>query len=708
VPLRVALTKGGPDLRDLPGPDPEVPVASASDLQLVIPQEVCRSYARSSKLEWLEASGDGSYAMGTVAGSRTRRYHGLLVAAQSPPVDRHLLLAGLDELVSQEDSSQPGLALSTQQYPGTLSPQGFLRLLEFRADPCPTWLFDVGGGARLEKQLVLVHGEQTVIVSWRATAPRRLTVLPFLAFRDHHALLRARSPWDGSVREERAGSGLLLRVKPEEGLPELRLFAGPDAQLAHDGAWYYNAEVLEEQARGLDFQEDLWKLGTLTFELAPDRPAFLVATTGTRALAALQPDRPGRKAEQVFSALVEQVVVAEKIRREPRAREPLRRSLERAADKFCVRRQDGRPTVIAGYPWFADWGRDTMISLPGLYLSRGKIFEAREVLRCFLAHLDQGLIPNRFPDRAGDPVEYNTVDATLWMFQAADQLLRAGGGADFLIHEFYPAAREIVSWHQRGTRHGIGVDREDHLLSAGEPGLQLTWMDARVNGQVITPRIGKPVEINALWFNALRLMGRWSDELHHERDAVAYHAEAERVAKSFEQQFWNPARGYLNDVITPEGPDSSLRPNQLFAVSLAYPLLEQGQQQRLVQAVERELLTEVGLRTLSRGDPAYRGQYQGSLEQRDRAYHQGTVWPWLLGPYARAYLTAFGRTPQTRQYCRGLLFGLEARLEGRLEGGCPGQVPEVFDGDLPHLPGGAPAQAWSVAELLEVLRLDED
>ena len=653
--------------------------------QLLVPREICTSYSRSSKLEWLETSGEGSFAMGTVAGSRTRRYHGLLVAALRPPVDRTLLLAGLDEFVSQADPAQPPLALSTQQYPNALSPAGFSRLIEFRLDPYPTWIFDVGG-AQVEKQLFMLHGEQTVIVSWRATNKRRLTVLPFLAFRDYHGLLRASRPWDGRVREEHSAS-VVLRVRPDPALPELRLHASPGTQLRQDGAWYYNAEVLEEQARGLDFQEDLWKLGTLTLELAPGRASYLVATTGERAFSPAQ---------------VEELAAAEEERRRPRTAEPLRARLERAADQFCVRRGDGRPTVIAGYPWFTDWGRDTMIALPGLYLARGKFDEARDVLRGFLAHLNQGLIPNRFPDRPGEPLEYNTADATLWMFQAAHAYLSAGGERAFLRDEFYPAGKAIISWHRRGTHHGIHVDGEDHLLAAGEPGLQLTWMDARVGEQVVTPRIGKPVEINALWFNALRLMAQWAKELGYAEDEEEFRGEADLVAFSFERAFWNPARGYLNDVVTPGGPDASLRPNQLFAVALPFPLLEPGQRQKVVQAVERELLTEVGLRTLARGEPAYQGQYRGNMAERDRAYHQGTVWPWLLGPYARAYLTAFGRTQETQAYCRGLLYGLEARLEE----GCLGQVGEIFDGDSPHLPCGAPAQAWSVAALLEVLLID--
>jgi predicted glycogen debranching enzyme len=642
--------------------------------------KICQDYERSSHLEWLETNGTGGFAMGTVAGTNTRRYHGLLVASLRPPVDRHVLLSRLDEVVSGEGASE--VALATNQYPGTLAPQGYAHLVEFRLDPFPTWVFDVGG-THVEKQLFLVPGEQSVVVTYRSTRKRNIAIAPFLAFRDYHSPGHANSSLDGSLREERTGDALVVRTRPYGGLPELALHASPQARLERDGSWYYANEYLAELDRGLDFREDLWKLGTLRAEIAPDRPLFLAATIGARKFDA-------RSIADLAVAVSEQ--------RRSRSADPFLARLEVAADQFVVRRADDKPTVIAGYPWFTDWGRDTMISLPGLLIARGRLQEAREVLRGFLAHTDRGLIPNAFPDRPGDKPEYNTVDATLWMFQAVHAYAQKSGDTAFLRQEFYPAAKEIIAWHEKGTHHGIKVDPSDRLLAAGVPGVQLTWMDARVGDRVITPRHGKPVEINALWYNALRLMALWGGALGDAQAAAAYAAEADRVRSSFEKAFWNPARGHLDDVVG----DPALRPNQLFALSLPFPLLDATQRKAVVRAVEQKLLTPFGVRTLAPEEPGYIGQYRGGPAERDGAYHQGTVWPWLLGPFIRAYLCAFGHSPEAVQHCRELLRPLELHLGDA----CLGSVSEVFSADPPFAPGGAPAQAWSVAELIQLLAVD--
>jgi predicted glycogen debranching enzyme len=363
-----------------------------------------------------------------------------------------------------------------------------------------------------------------------------------------------------------------------------------------------------------------------------------------------------------------------------------------------VRRADGSPTIIAGYPWFADWGRDAMISLPGLLLTRGLLDEARDVLAGFLARLDRGIIPNRFAD-GGEPPEYNTVDATLWLFHAVDAYRRAGGDAGFVHDVFYPRARDILAWHIGGTHHGIHVDPRDGLLVAGGPGTQLTWMDARVGDWIVTPRHGKPVEVNALYYNALRVAEGLAGELRDDGQALAYRGAAERARDAFLRVFWDPARACLFDVVRDEGPDRRLRPNQIFAVSLPHSMLVPAQMQAVVRAVQGALLTPFGLRTLAPDDPEYRAHYRGNPRERDGAYHQGTVWPWLLGPFVTACLRAFGRTPANVVYCRSLLDGLERHLNEA----CLGTVSEVFDGDPPHAPGGACAQAWSVAEPLRVL-----
>jgi predicted glycogen debranching enzyme len=345
-------------------------------------------------------------------------------------------------------------------------------------------------------------------------------------------------------------------------------------------------------------------------------------------------------------------------------------------EPFTVRRADGEPTIIAGYPWFTDWGRDTMISLPGLLIGKGRLEDARAIIEGFLAYLNRGLIPNRFPD-SGQAPEYNTADATLWMFQAMRHWLVAGGSPTVLKSTFYPAAKEIIGWHRRGTFHDIAVDPEDHLLSAGKPGSQLTWMDVKIGDWVVTPRHGKPVEINALWHGALVLAAEWGELVGDETD---FREEAEKARNNFRAKFWNARRGCFYDVLTPEGAVEKIRPNQIFAVSLPHGLLAMPERQAIVRIVERELLTDVGLRTLERGDPEYVPHYRGSPMERDAAYHQGTVWPWLLGPYADACFNAFG--------------AVDIEL--------PDLTAEIYDGDEPREARGCPFQAWTVAEIARV------
>jgi glycogen debranching enzyme len=590
---------------------------------MIATRETCADYKRSSKLEWLETNGSGGFAMGTVAGINTRRYHGILVASLRPPVERYVMLSRLEEEAHIGDRAY---SFSGCQYPGTLVLEGLEFLEEFRTDPCATWRYNLAG-AIFEKQIYLIDGRQAAVARYRTDRMMTLRVRPFFAARDYHSLGRARDDLWGGL---------------------------PHVELQHDGRfepganWYYNIEYSAELERGLDFREDLFTPGVIELVLRPGEWSPMCASIDGAAYAAPKP----------------------------------------RANPFVVRRADGRPTIIAGYPWFTDWGRDTMISLPGLLIASGRLDEAREVIESFLAHLNQGLIPNRFPD-SGETPEYNTADATLWMFPAMRAWLEAGGDRAFLRDTFYPAAREIIEWHRRGTFHDIGVDPRDHLLRTGGPGTQLTWMDAKVGDWVVTPRHGKPVEINALWHNALCQMAEWDD-----RDG--YRAEAEMVRESFRAAFWHSARNCLFDVVQDAAPVAKLRPNQLFAVSLGRDLLDRVRQQAVVRAVEKELLTPVGLRTLDRADPDYKGRYEGPPAQRDGAYHQGTVWPWLLGPFVDAYLIAFGDSDEARAYCRSLADRLQAEAA---RAGCADSIAEIYDGDEPRLPRGCPAQAWSVAEL---------
>jgi glycogen debranching enzyme len=616
----------------------------------VIGPELCRDFGRSSKLEWLETNGTGAFAMGTVAGVNTRRYHGLLVASLRPPVERYVLLSRVEEEASVDGRRY---ALGVCQYPGLVTPRGFEWLDEFRTEPCATWRYGLDG-ASFEKQIYLVPGRQAVVIRYRSNRTLTLQVRPFLAYRDYHSLGRG-------------------RPDPLGGLPQLDFTH--DGRFEPDAHWYYQIEYLVELERGFDFREDLYSPGVITIDLAPGEWKSVCASVGPAA--ELWPEGPAYR---------------------------------NSAEHFIVHREDGTPTILAGYPWFTDWGRDAMISLPGLLISRGRLDEARGVLQAFLSHLNQGLIPNRFPD-AGETPEYNSADATLWMFQAMRAWLEAGGDRTFLRKVFYPAAKAIVEWHRRGTCHGIRVDPGDHLLRAGDPGTQLTWMDARVGGIPVTPRNGKPVEINALWHGALSLTAEWAEELA-DPDAGELRAEADRVRESFRTRFWNPDRGCLYDVLADDGPVKKLRPNQIFAVSLPHGLLEPAHQRCVVRAVQHELLTPVGLRTLEPRDVDYKPRYEGPPSTRDAAYHQGTVWPWLLGPFIDAYLTAFGKSADHLAYCEGLVQRLEAETARE---GCIGSIAEVYDGGEPHdkhrdehhpdkhrRPAGCPAQAWSVAEIARV------
>ena len=669
-----ATARGGP----LTAPQTPAPIE--------VPREVCTLYPRASRLEWLLTNGTGGFAMGTVAGSNTRRYHGLLVASLHPPVARVVTLARLEETALTPRGAVP---LSVNQYPNTLYPDGYTRLARFSLDDGPVWTWSVNG-VEVERRVLLVPGEQTVVVRYASSAPLRLRLEPLLAFRDYHALTH-RNPdaWTG-FEERMLAKGRVVRFQPYASLPSLRLAHRGDAFVGAP-EWHENVEYLEELDRGLDFREDLLLAGSFELELAPGRPQLVAATVESGASLDLE------ALGALFSRAVRTSAPARVARRSDDLAEG-RTRLERAADAYLVRRADRSATVIAGYPWFTDWGRDTMISLPGLLVARGRLDLAREVLEGFLAHLDGGLVPNRFPDAAG-PAEYNTVDATLFMFQAVHAWERAGGSPAFVRDVFYPAACSIVDAHLRGTHHGIHVDPRDGLLVAGGSGTNLTWMDARVNGVPVTPRHGKPVEVNALWYNALRLSERWARQLGDGPRARSFGREADLVSGAFDRAFWNDARRCCFDVVLPEGPDPRLRPNQLLAVGLPFPLLDGRRRAMVLETVEAALVTPVGLRTLARGDPGYRASYRGGPAERDAAYHQGLVWPWLLGPYVDALFAVRGDSAETRTRARATV----ASLVGRMETGCLGQLPECFEPEPPFRPVGAPAQAWSVAEVLRVL-----
>ena len=638
-----------------------------------IPESVCRNFDRSSRLEWLDTNHTGAFAMGTVAGVNTRRYHGLLIASGAPPADRFSVLPRVEETV---EAGGKTFQFATVQYPGTVHPRGFELLEGFRIAPFPSWRYRLDNNI-LQKTVCVLNGQQSVLIRYESDDNCTLRVRLFLAYRDYHALTHRNSALLGKAQQS-SGS---ISFEPYPEMPPLTIFHS-SASWNGDGIWCLNNEYLRELERGLDFREDLFSPGYFSFELNASSPAWLLATL-----------EPGRFQAPLSISDIDSITAAERARRE-RALPMKQPALVRALDQFRFHRAGGTPSLIAGYPWFTDWTRDTLISLPAFAALGFPASEPKEILRVLAATRRRGLLPNRFADRASTP-EYNSVDAALWFFTAAYRVIDTAADIQFLRTVLYPAAQDIIEWYGAGTDYGIRVDPSDHLLSAGTPETQLTWMDAVVNGRPVTPRNGKRVEINALWYNALRITANWAGILNDTKQQAAYEAEADAARISFEAKFWNAARQCLFDGLTPAGPDASVRPNQLFAISLPFPLLATERERAVVDLVRSTLLTPVGLRTLEPGDPAYRSRFQGPPTERDSAYHQGTVWPWLFGPFVSAYLYAYGESEEAVSFCRGLV----ANFMPELSACCLGSISEIYDADPPHRPGGCPAQLWSVAQV---------
>ena len=676
--------------------------------------EICGELASAECREWLITNGLGSYGCGTVAGSLTRAYHGLLVAALGAPADpctRTLLVTALEEVVEVGHRSYP---LATHRRAGgVLAPVGHPWIVSFRLEgTVPTWRWALGD-ALLEKRLWMQPGAHTTTVLYRllqASEPVRLSLTVLVNARSHHG---------GTTHPEmvpRAVPGGVALAPRLEGVPPFVVCADRgDITVVSANDWSRGYDLTAEAERGLPRTDDHLRAARLTVTLSAEAPTLtVVASTeadpprdGEAALrerrdheAALlarwRAAQPGLAplappwVEQLVLA-ADQFVVARALA-EPRGVGGVGSGARAGAETGVETKVEAGGSVLAGYPWFGDWGRDTMISLPGLTLVTGRAAIARPILLTYGACLRHGLLPNRFPE-GGEPLDdaaTNTVDATLWYVEAM-RAYHAATGDDDLIRELFPRLQEIVEAHARGTLHGIRRDPVDGLLRAGEEGLQLTWMDAKVNGEVITPRIGKPVEVNALWINALRATARFA-VLAGEASAPYDHL-AEAAQQGF-QRFWNPETRWCFDVL--DGPDGShdgaLRPNQLLAVTLTEGLLTPDQARQVVRACGQRLLTPFGLRSLDPDHPAYQGHYGGDPVARDRAYHQGTVWGWWLGPYALAHARVYDDPA-------GALRLLEP-IGHHLATAGLGSVSEIFDGDAPHRPRGCIAQAWSVAEVL--------
>ena len=643
-------------------------------MKITFDNSITKNLDEAIRREWLETNGLGGWASSTIAVAHTRRYHGLLVAATQPPVGRLVLLSKLDDSVEVDGQR---FDLATNLYPGAAHPKGFQYLQEFSKDPFPTFTYAVSGIV-VRRTVAAVHGENTTLVLYEVIeSPSELSLelRPFVAGRDYHSLTRA----NDSISKTFSFQDGIFRVLPYDGLPELFIQV-PGATFEAGPDWYLNFEYPVEQYRGLDYQEDLFTYGIFKCSLkAGDTLGVIIST-----------DNPvGREA----AALYDQ----EKQRRlallsDQQGTDKITKILTLAADQFVVQRGEGLRTIIAGYNWFTDWGRDTMIALPGITLATGRFDDAKRIIQAFAESTSQGMLPNRFPDGGEEP-EYNTVDATLWFFIAVYKYLQYSGDDQFVRNEPMPILEDIIAWHDRGTRYNIHT-AEDGLLYAGESGVQLTWMDAKIGDWVVTPRTGKAVEINALWYNGLKILAELSQRFGRADQAESYAQRADQVKDRFLEVFWYDEGGYLYDYVDGENRNTTIRPNQIFALSLPFPLLNAEKATKVLEIIRNKLYTPFGLRSLAPDDPEYRPLYGGSPYDRDSAYHQGTVWGWLLGPFLTALVRIKGAAG--KKEARKLLNEMKPHLE---DGGI-GTVSEIFDGDPPHEPHGCIAQAWSVAEIL--------
>jgi predicted glycogen debranching enzyme len=631
--------------------------------------------------EWLEADGLGGFVSGTATGIRTRRYHALLLTAM-PPAGRMVLVNGFEAWI---ETPAGRFALTSQSYaPDVVHPDGAQRVEDFSTEPWPTWTFRCEDGTELTQDIFVAPEAGVTALSWRlAGEPKsvKLFVRPLISGREYHSLHKENS----AFRFDAEQAGEKTTWRPYEGIPAIHALCNASGHYAHDPLWYRNFLYAEERARGLDDTEDLASPGVFEWDMSVGEAVWVLATADSPAFA--------RRRQTPFLKLFDTLR-----ERERRRRAVFPSRLHRAADAYIVTSRNGK-TIVAGYPWFTDWGRDTFIALRGLCVATGRLEDARDILLAWAGSVSQGRLPNRFPDHGEQP-EYNSVDASLWFIVAVHDLLQACNGNSGVVsakqrRSLQDAVEAILEGYSKGTRFGIRA-ADDGLLAAGEPGMQLTWMDAKVGDWVVTPRIGKPVEIQALWLNALRIATEFSARW---RDAF------ERGLRSFHEGFWNEERGCLFDVIDVNHrageTDPALRPNQIFAVGgLPFPLLGGERAERVVSLVEEKLLTPLGLRSLAPGEPGYAARYQGGVWQRDGAYHQGTVWPWLMGAFVEAWVRGRGNAIAAKREARArFLQPLLAHLD---EAGLS-HISEIADADPPHTPRGCPWQAWSVGE---VLRLD--
>lgn len=638
---------------------------------------VLQNFADATQHEWLETNGLGGWASSSIIGANTRRYHGLLTAAIVPPAERMVLLSKLDEtIVTGDKRTELGVNLYLNN---VIAPTGHHYLSSFTKEFFPQWVYEVDG-IKLRKTIAMVNGENTTLIIYdvlEANEPFTLELLPLMAARNYHSLVHEGPQMHWDVQFENG----IFHNQPD-GMNHV-FISVPGANYEHSPRWFNFFHYLVEQYRGLDYSEDLFNHGTFSVSLKQGDSLGIIVSAE---------DPAGRSAHELFAK--------ENMRRKllisTQPDDETVQQLVLAADQFIVKRGEDLRTVIAGYHWFTDWGRDTMISLPGLCLSTGRYEDARKILSAFAHSVSEGMLPNRFQDN-GEAPEYNNVDGTLWYFIAAYKYLQATGDVHYVLNGILPVLKHIIDWHYIGTRYNIHIDENDGLLFAGEEGQQLTWMDARIGNWVVTPRMGKPVEIQALWYNALRIFSELLQLNGQQGDAIVVNVSAEKVKQNFEEKFWYAEGSYLYDNILPDGkPSAEFRPNQLFAISLPFALIEGDKARMILQMVEEQLYTPVGLKTLPKTDAHYVPVYGGDPFHRDAAYHEGTVWSWLLGPYVDAIVKTSGDRSKAQEVINNFKYHLE-------EAGV-GTVSEIFDAEPPHHPRGCIAQAWSVAEILRVIK----
>ena len=641
------------------------------------------SFESTISKEWLVTNGIGGYASSTILGANTRRYHGLLVASLNPPTQRQVLVSKIEESITiQRDTN---IEFSTNQYPDVIHPQGYQYLKSFERTPLPRTIFQIGD-QQVAKTVFMVEGSNTTVVEYEniSKAAYQLNLLPFFVDRDYHGLFQENGRYDYYYEAQNN----VLKIHSQYGTAPLyvKYYTG---NFKENRAWFKNFQYQKEAYRGLEFQEDAYAIGSVQTILEPQEKTYLVFTLDAEML----DNNPKRLKEEAIKRVNNL---------SPKTSNTFFNDLSIAAEQVTVKRASTDSyTILAGYHWFTDWGRDTMIAMRGLCIATGKKEISKSILTTFFNYLSEGMLPNRFPDNTGEEVEYNTVDATLWLFIALYEYYQKFEDASF-IKKYFRQLTEIIEWHLKGTRYNIHLTSEGFLF-AGEEGVQLTWMDAKVNGFVVTPRIGCPVEIQALWYNALQIYQFFGRIIKEKTDAVIQknaQQVSKKIKKHFANHFYNE-KGYLNDVVIPgKMVDEDLRPNQIYVLSLPFPLLTKAQEKTILKTVQQKLFTPYGLRTLNKEHALFQPIYKGDQWERDTSYHQGTIWPFLLGDYYMAYLKVHNFSKKAKDLVRKDIRVLEAHFYKQ---DCIHGISEIFDGLQPQEGRGTVQQAWSISGLLKVM-----